>query len=118
MRDSENPMSTPERAHVLAKHEERAREIAGELVTDAFWKFGKKPSNKARELCVKWAPIIAQALAQAEARGRAEENEACAKVCDGVPEPVSIDTGQIWRKSAARSLATAIRARQQPPPVL
>ena len=40
------------------------------------------------------------------------EREACAQLAESrIETPVGADTGVIWRSSAARSIATAIRAR-------
>lgn len=41
----------------------------------------------------------------------AQEREACAKIADSVPELTHVDTGEIWRKTAANAIAVAIRRR-------
>ena len=44
------------------------------------------------------------------------EREACAKVAESrIETPVGADTGVIWRSSAARFIADAIRARKDTP---
>lgn len=48
---------------------EVAQNMAAEFVTDAFWRFGKKPSHNARVLCLKWTEIIAAALEDAASKG-------------------------------------------------
>ena len=44
------------------------------------------------------------------------EREACAKIADAAAPPPTggVDTRNIWRGSAARAIATAIRARSAP----
>ena len=84
------------------------------------------PEERAHETCVdhlRRYPLMANVpiqsvyewLVQVQREALAEEREACARLAESRIETPGADTGAIWRSSAARSIAVAIRARTATP---
>ena len=70
--------------------------------------------DMAREAGFTWEPInnIIGPLKRFEQLARADEREACAKVCEAV-HTGSYDTPEFWREGVAYTCAAAIRVRGQ-----